>query len=100
MPAASTERRVSRLGGDRWLAMNEDCSDRISARLAVGRELEQQAISHFLGSLTEGPRALVIAGDAGLGKTTLWEGALEEARHRSYVVLATRPRASESSLGL
>ncbi len=36
-------------------------------------------------------RAIVLIGEAGFGKTTLWEAALESARERGVRVLAARP---------
>ena len=42
------------------------------------------------------PAALVIEGDPGIGKTTLWLTAVEEARRRGFRVLLTRPTASKS----
>ncbi len=42
---------------------------------AVGRETELAALERFLS--TDGPaRALVLRGDAGIGKTTLWEAGV------------------------
>jgi MoxR-like ATPase len=40
----------------------------------VGREAELEAIDRFLGS--EAGRALVLEGEPGIGKTTLWRVAL------------------------
>lgn len=82
--------------------MNVGADDlpRGSGPVVVGREAELQGISRFLASIMEGPRAFLITGDAGVGKTTLWEAALAEARGLHYLVLTTRARASESYLGL
>jgi DNA-binding CsgD family transcriptional regulator len=41
---------------------------------------------------------LALEGDAGVGKTTLWEAGLEEARKRGFRVLAARPAESETAL--
>jgi DNA-binding CsgD family transcriptional regulator len=41
---------------------------------------------------------LVIEGEAGIGKTTLWLSALRQARERGFVVLTTRAAATESVL--
>jgi predicted ATPase len=48
--------------------------------------------------LSDGPAALVLEGDPGIGKTTLWREAIDAARRRSYRVLACRPSESESAL--
>lgn len=62
----------------------------------VGRESELGAVETFLRS--ERPRALVIVGEPGIGKTTLWQAAVEQARARGARVLMARPTESESRL--
>jgi DNA-binding CsgD family transcriptional regulator/predicted ATPase len=64
----------------------------------VGREAELEAIDRFLGS--EAGRALVLEGEPGIGKTTLWRVALERARALGQHVLAARPAPVETSLAL
>jgi DNA-binding CsgD family transcriptional regulator/tetratricopeptide (TPR) repeat protein len=44
------------------------------------------------------PRALVLAGGPGIGKTTLWEAGVASARERGVRVLAARPSGTESWL--
>ncbi len=44
------------------------------------------------------PWACVLAGEPGIGKTTLWEFALDLARARGLRVLLTRPAGSEAQL--
>jgi hypothetical protein len=65
---------------------------------AVGRQAEEQAVVEFLDALSVAPAALVIEGDPGIGKTTLWLEALDRARERGFVVLATRAARAESVL--
>lgn len=62
----------------------------------VSREAELVAIAEFLSSAAEGPRALMVEGEAGIGKTTLWRTAVEHARERGVRVLSARPNAAES----
>ena len=62
----------------------------------IGREAEQEAIRAFLAGT--GMRALVIEGEAGIGKTTLWSAAVAEAAQGGYRVLACRPAGSEVQL--
>jgi DNA-binding NarL/FixJ family response regulator len=62
----------------------------------VGRESELGAVETFLRS--EQPRALVIVGEPGIGKTTLWQAAVEQARARGARVLMARPTESEARL--
>src|SRR5437764_447141 len=63
-----------------------------------GRAAELAVSGRFLDALQNGPRGLVPAGEAGIGKTTLWKQVLAEARARSYWVLACRPTESETAL--
>jgi DNA-binding CsgD family transcriptional regulator len=64
----------------------------------VGRRSEQDRVDRFLDVLSERPCALVLEGDAGIGKTTVWRAAVERARGRSCTVLACRASESESSV--
>jgi DNA-binding CsgD family transcriptional regulator len=65
---------------------------------AVSRRAEEQAVVDFLGAVPQAPSALVIEGDPGIGKTTLWLEAVDRARERGFVVLANRAVAAESVL--
>ena len=62
----------------------------------VGREAEIAALRRFVREAAAAPVALVISGDTGAGKTTLWEEAVAAARRRSYRVLAARPAPAET----
>jgi DNA-binding CsgD family transcriptional regulator len=63
----------------------------------VGREEEAATLAAFVAGRGE-PRALVLTGEAGMGKTTLWQAALATAREHGVRVLAAR--ASEVELQL
>jgi DNA-binding CsgD family transcriptional regulator len=63
----------------------------------VGRDRELAAIDAFLAREPPGPGALVITGEAGIGKTELWRHALCLAERQS-TVLACRPVEAESLL--
>jgi DNA-binding CsgD family transcriptional regulator len=65
---------------------------------AVSRRVVDQTVVGFLNAVPEAPSALVIEGDAGIGKTTLWLDTLDRARERGFVVLASRAVAAESVL--
>jgi DNA-binding CsgD family transcriptional regulator len=65
----------------------------------VGRERELDAAARFLEGLDAGVAALVIAGEPGIGKTTVWASAVEQARERRFVVLSTRASEAEATLG-
>jgi DNA-binding CsgD family transcriptional regulator len=69
------------------------------ARVAlVAREAELGAVRRLL--LTpDGPvRAMVIEGDPGIGKTSLWEQGLAEGRERGMRVLVARASGGETGL--
>lgn len=68
------------------------------AERIVGRQAEEQALVDFLDSAVRQPSALVIEGDAGIGKTTLWQDAVARARDRGFRVLTSRAAAAESVL--
>lgn len=63
-----------------------------------GRPMEGRAVEAFLTSTAVGPSALLIEGEPGIGKTTLWSKVLEEAAARGFRVLSTRAAAAESVL--
>jgi DNA-binding NarL/FixJ family response regulator len=62
----------------------------------VGRESELGAVETFLGS--ERPCVVAIVGEPGIGKTTLWQAAVEHARSKGARVLIARPTESEARL--
>jgi class 3 adenylate cyclase/ATP/maltotriose-dependent transcriptional regulator MalT len=64
----------------------------------VGREAELVAVERFLDGVPTGPAALVIEGEAGIGKTTVWLAALRAAESRALRVLRARPAESEAKL--
>jgi DNA-binding CsgD family transcriptional regulator len=66
--------------------------------LIVGRTDELGALDGFLADTRPEPRALLIEGEAGIGKTTLLRELLTIARERDYAVLACRPSRSEMDL--
>ena len=56
--------------------------------LGRGRELAQ--VEAFVARLDQGFAALAIVGEAGIGKTTLWEEAVRTAEARAYTILSCR----------
>jgi predicted ATPase len=64
----------------------------------VGRDEELATIAAFLAARHRLPRALVIAGEAGIGKTTLWNEMVSRAGGHGYRVLEVRPVAAEAPL--
>jgi DNA-binding CsgD family transcriptional regulator len=69
-----------------------------SAGGVVGREEELELLRGFLADTAAVPLALLLEGESGIGKTTLWAAAVEGARERSYRVLACRAAGAEVQL--
>ena len=55
-------------------------------------------IEEFLASAWEGPPALLLSGEPGIGKTILWEAGVDEAAARGYRVLTHRSVEAEAGL--
>ena len=64
----------------------------------VGREAELASVEHFLDSVTARPAFLVLEGEAGIGKTTIWDAGVARARERLYRVLVSRPAEAETKM--
>jgi DNA-binding CsgD family transcriptional regulator len=59
------------------------------------RPAEEGAVGEFLDSASSAPSALLIDGEAGIGKSTLWSAASERARQRGFRVLSARAATAE-----
>jgi DNA-binding CsgD family transcriptional regulator len=68
----------------------------VSPQHLVGREEELEALLGVLEALDQLPAAAVLAGEAGIGKTTLWLAGVEAAEARGYRVLSCRPSEAET----
>src|SRR5688572_32956171 len=67
----------------------------------VGRDEELEALDGFLGrEAVSGPSTLVLEGEAGIGKSTLWLAGVEAARERGLRVLESRPAEAERGFAL
>ena len=64
----------------------------------VGRDGELGVVHAFLEGAAGGPRALVLEGEAGIGKSTLWLEGVESSRERGLRVLVSRPAEPERGL--
>src|SRR5215471_14092145 len=64
----------------------------------VGRESEIDSVRDFLDAVPGGPVALLIEGEIGIGKTTLWREGVAEAGERGLRVLLSRPVEAEIAL--
>jgi DNA-binding CsgD family transcriptional regulator len=64
----------------------------------IGRAAELLTGDRFLDALAVGPARLLLEGEPGIGKTTIWAEICARARTRGYTVLATRPVGSGTEL--
>jgi DNA-binding CsgD family transcriptional regulator len=62
----------------------------------VGREPERRAISEFLEPESSSPQVLLLEGEAGIGKTSLWKAALAAAK--GFRRLSSAPTEAEAGL--
>lgn len=65
----------------------------------VGRDAELASLHAFIAEAQGGPAALVLKGEAGIGKSTLWLAGVEHARAQGLKVLSSRPAEAERGLG-
>jgi DNA-binding CsgD family transcriptional regulator len=64
----------------------------------VGRDDELRALAEFLAAVPPGAQALVLEGEAGIGKSTLWLAGRQIALERGARVLSSRPAEAERGL--
>lgn len=63
----------------------------------IGRDVERTAVDHLLNQVPSGPCALVLSGEAGIGKTSVWLAGIATAELRGFRVLSTRAALTESA---
>jgi ATP/maltotriose-dependent transcriptional regulator MalT len=68
------------------------------ANRVVGRGNELSQLDAFIDDVTDGPAVLLLEGESGIGKTTLWRRGMTTAAKRGWRVLSTRPAESEAKL--
>lgn len=64
----------------------------------LGRDEELREVARFLDRAAVGPASLLLEGEAGIGKTTLWQAGIDLASQRGSRVLAARAAESEAQL--
>jgi DNA-binding CsgD family transcriptional regulator len=64
----------------------------------LGREEELSRLDGFLDRIGEGSALLLLEGEAGIGKTTLWRRGLQLARARGLHLLSCQPAPTETRL--
>jgi len=62
----------------------------------VGRDAEAEALLGLLQARDRLPATVVLTGEAGIGKTTLWLAGAEAAEACGYRVLSCRPSEAET----
>lgn len=63
----------------------------------ISRDAELSAVDALLAAVPSGTSVLILEGDAGIGKSTVWRAGVERARARGFRVLTAHPVASESA---
>jgi predicted ATPase len=64
----------------------------------IGRESELSTIHAFLGGANEAHAAVVLEGEPGIGKSTLWLAGLDVAQERGLRVVSSRPAEADAGL--
>jgi len=64
----------------------------------IGRDAELALGGDLLDAIRSGAAGLVFEGPPGIGKSAIWEAAVDLAAARSYEVLSCRPAESETKL--
>jgi len=80
----------------RWRQSDRD-RVRSHQLVPVGRAPELAEVERFLAPAPAG-RALVLCGEPGIGKSTMWEAAVELARARGFAALCVRASEAEAHL--
>ena len=73
---------------------------RLVDQVVVGRDGPVEQLEGFIRGVADraGVRSLLLEGEAGIGKTILWQAAIDSAAERGYRVLVGRPAESETAL--
>lgn len=69
----------------------------VSTDAIVGREAELASVSRFLHGVDGDARVLLLEGEPGIGKTTLWRAGLDLARHAGHRTIWCQPAEIETS---
>ena len=65
--------------------------------MIVGRDGELDALAAFVADIGW-PAVALIEGEPGIGKSTLWDSAVDAARDRGHTIMSCRPAASDAEL--
>ena len=64
----------------------------------IGREEQLEAIGDFLSATEQGASLLILEGEPGIGKTTLWRRGIADASDRSHQILSASCVPAEARL--
>ena len=64
----------------------------------LGRERELLIVERFIRGASESPSVLLVRGKPGIGKTTMWLGAIDAASSAGYRVLSSRSVEAEARM--
>lgn len=64
----------------------------------LSRSTEQRATAALLDAAQSTPASLILEGEAGIGKTTVWLATIEQARRRGFRVLTAQATEAEAAL--
>lgn len=70
----------------------------VSGVTIIGRRDELAELKSFVSEVAGSSRALLLEGEAGVGKTTLWDACREAGRSAGQLVLVARPSEVEATL--
>jgi DNA-binding NarL/FixJ family response regulator len=73
------------------------CGSSVSSAM-VGRERELEVGTRWLASLERDSGCMILEGEAGIGKTTLWSAIVAQAEARGCRVMWCRPAAAEATM--
>lgn len=65
----------------------------------IGRDAELAVVTRWLDLVAGGPAGLVVVGEPGIGKTSVWSAAVGMAEQQGARVLIARPVEAELALG-
>jgi hypothetical protein len=91
-------RIVSRVRGANKVANAQSNPEGRLPDEVVGRAVELAAVERFVERAAVGLSVLVLDGEPGIGKTTIWEAALDIAERAGFRIL--RSRSARAELGL
>jgi AAA ATPase domain len=64
----------------------------------IGRDEELAVVGAMVDGVAGGFQAVVLRGEAGMGKTTLWRAGIELADERAFGILVASPAAAETEM--